>query len=346
MPIRIRHLKNQRRGTKLTYATIPIDEAGGIGGEEVGDVFDKLFHSTPRKTWQSKSDSRTTASYIEYKPGMLAKPVSPAEHDGTAESLLRLFANSPESERIAYVENFGAEENRDSQNRHLFFRLNKKGNNIVITPQPLIHSIRAEHSKLDAFSHLLSMLKKGFESSEYYDEKQYRDNSYVKENRAHRANAWGTKSKNSGITQGDVYSVELYHQRGRPEEKIADFEIVSARPENIISVNIEIDPYIPETIRDEKIKFYKEQITGKYGVPVRFFEARQTKSDFDRKSLEQKVSSVIAIAGILSSFFFLGSSITGNAIGNISKTSGSWLGIGLLVLGLIAGFFWLKNRKQ
>jgi hypothetical protein len=346
MPIRIRHYKNQRRGTELTYATIPIQEAREIDGEEVGEVLDKLFHNSPRKDWQLKSNSRTTASYIEYKPGMLAKPVSPKEHDGTAESLLRLFASSPEKERIAYVENFGAEESRDSQNRHLFFRLNKSGNRIVITPQPLIHGIRAEHSKLDAFSHLLSMLEKGFESSVYYDEKQYRDNSYVKENKSHRANAWGTKSKNPGITQGDVYSVELYHQRGRPEEKIADFEIVSAKPENILSVNVEIGPYTSKTIRDEKIRFYKEQITGKYGVPVRFFEARQTKSVFDRKSLEQKVSSVVAIAGLVSSFFFLGSSVTGNAIGSISRSSGSWIGIGLLLVGIAGALVYFRSKKR
>jgi len=65
-----------------------------------------------------------------------------------------------------------------------------------------------------------------------------------------------------------------------------------------------------------------------------------------QKSLEQKVSSVVAIAGLVSSFFLLGSSVTGNAIGNLGKSSSSWLGLVLLAIGLIAGFFWLKNRKK
>jgi hypothetical protein len=64
-----------------------------------------------------------------------------------------------------------------------------------------------------------------------------------------------------------------------------------------------------------------------------------------KKKLEQIVSGVVGIFGLASSFFLLGSSVTGNAIGNLGKSSGSWLGIILLVIGLIAGFFWLKNRK-
>jgi hypothetical protein len=62
-------------------------------------------------------------------------------------------------------------------------------------------------------------------------------------------------------------------------------------------------------------------------------------------NLEQRLSAIIGISGILGSIFFLGSSVTGNAIGNIGRSSGSWLGIVLLVIGLIVGFFWLKNRK-
>jgi hypothetical protein len=65
-----------------------------------------------------------------------------------------------------------------------------------------------------------------------------------------------------------------------------------------------------------------------------------------KKSLEQKVSSVIAIVGIDASLFFLGSSVTGNAIVNLSKSSSNFVGVILLSIGLINVFFCLKNRKN
>jgi hypothetical protein len=65
-----------------------------------------------------------------------------------------------------------------------------------------------------------------------------------------------------------------------------------------------------------------------------------------KKSLEQRVSSVVAIAGLVSSFFFLGSSITGNAIGNISRSSGSWLGICLFLVGIAGALFWFRSKKR
>jgi hypothetical protein len=82
-------------------------------------------------------------------------------------------------------------------------------------------------------------------------------------------------------------------------------------------------------------------------VPVKGYETNETQTQFVKKqSLEQKVSSVISIAGLLSSFFLLGSNITGNAIGNLSKSSVNWLGICLLAIGLIAGAFALKNKYK
>jgi len=57
-------------------------------------------------------------------------------------------------------------------------------------------------------------------------------------------------------------------------------------------------------------------------------------------------AAIIGIAGIATSLFFLGSNVTGNAIGSLSKSSGSWIGIVLLAIGLISGFFWMKNRKK
>lgn len=62
------------------------------------------------------------------------------------------------------------------------------------------------------------------------------------------------------------------------------------------------------------------------------------------KGLEQKVSSVIAITGVLGGIFFLSNNITGNAITNISPGSGNIIGVVLLMVGLVAGFFWMKKK--
>jgi hypothetical protein len=52
-----------------------------------------------------------------------------------------------------------------------------------------------------------------------------------------------------------------------------------------------------------------------------------------------------AILGLLGGIFFFSSNITGNAIANLTTKTTSFLGAGLLVIGLVAGFFWLKAKK-
>jgi F0F1-type ATP synthase assembly protein I len=103
--------------------------------------------------------------------------------------------------------------------------------------------------------------------------------------------------------------------------------------------------------------FRRPRRSFKYGLPkISAYKKRGTELGEElhaelkqeaqkKKSLEQRLSAIIGIGGFLGSIFFLGSSVTGNAIGNLGKSSSSWLGIGLLVIGLIAGFFWLKNRN-
>jgi hypothetical protein len=78
---------------------------------------------------------------------------------------------------------------------------------------------------------------------------------------------------------------------------------------------------------------------------VKWQRTSKTPLDLEKKkSLEQKVSSVIAVSGILGSVLFLGSNITGNAIADLSTKTTSFLGAGLLIVGLVAGFFWIKKK--
>jgi len=90
-------------------------------------------------------------------------------------------------------------------------------------------------------------------------------------------------------------------------------------------------------------------IPTKRGLNVLFFETGnenepQEEESSHNKSLEQRVSAFIGIAGIGASLFFLGSSVTGNAIGNLNTTSGNWIGIVLLLIGIV-GAFWYFHKK-
>ena len=62
-------------------------------------------------------------------------------------------------------------------------------------------------------------------------------------------------------------------------------------------------------------------------------------------NLENIIPAIISIGALAGGFLFLSSNITGNAISDLSTNTTSWMGGILLVVGLVAGFFWLKNRK-
>jgi len=60
--------------------------------------------------------------------------------------------------------------------------------------------------------------------------------------------------------------------------------------------------------------------------------------------LEKSVTAIIAIVSFILAFFFLSSNITGNAIGNLTETNVNIVGVVLLAIGLVAGYFWMKGR--
>ena len=64
------------------------------------------------------------------------------------------------------------------------------------------------------------------------------------------------------------------------------------------------------------------------------------------KDLGDKLTSIIAIAGLGAGIFFLSNNITGNAIANLTTKTTSFLGAGLLIVGLVAGFFWINGKKK
>ena len=53
-----------------------------------------------------------------------------------------------------------------------------------------------------------------------------------------------------------------------------------------------------------------------------------------------------SIVGLVGGIFFLSPNLTGNAIANLSKTTSSGVGVILLLVGLVAGLFWVKSSKK
>ena len=62
------------------------------------------------------------------------------------------------------------------------------------------------------------------------------------------------------------------------------------------------------------------------------------------KSLEQKVSGTTAFIALFGGVFFFSTKITANVVG-VSPQASSLIGAGLLTVGLIAGFFWVRKSK-
>lgn len=54
---------------------------------------------------------------------------------------------------------------------------------------------------------------------------------------------------------------------------------------------------------------------------------------------------VATIIAVLGGIFFLSSNITGNAIADLTTKTTSFLSAGLLIVGLVVGFFWLRRNR-
>jgi len=62
-------------------------------------------------------------------------------------------------------------------------------------------------------------------------------------------------------------------------------------------------------------------------------------------STSQGISAMLGIAAIFAGIFFLSSSMTGNVIG-LSNNVSSWTGVILILTGLVASFFWVRNQSK
>jgi CheY-like chemotaxis protein len=94
--------------------------------------------------------------------------------------------------------------------------------------------------------------------------------------------------------------------------------------------------------KKDSASFLPEELRGLSGETLE--EKLEQKGNSKNTGLGKNLTPVIATIGILSGIFFLSTNITGNAIANVSQNSGNIWGAVLLVVGLVAGFFWVKKK--
>lgn len=166
------------------------------------------------------------------------------------------------------------------------------------------------------------------------------------------SDGWAQPNPGEGITHGDRYTLEFI-----PHEATSLHEVKSSKPEDILGVNVEISAdNSPEEI-DRKMKFYQQDISDRYGIPVRYFSSKKTDDGNElirifskRQDLEQKVSATASVIGLISGIFFLSNfsksfQMSPEIFSSSSVNWNLWLGIFLIIVGISAGIFWLKKRK-
>lgn len=91
-------------------------------------------------------------------------------------------------------------------------------------------------------------------------------------------------------------------------------------------------------VRETPPGFKYNSLVGTWEGPKRVW-VRQNRDLFS------KLPVITAVIGLVGGAFFLSSNVAGNVIG-LSNTTSSWVGGVLILIGLIALGFWVKNRKD
>jgi hypothetical protein len=135
---------------------------------------------------------------------------------------------------------------------------------ILVTPQPVTHGITGTHGS--TYNDLCTILTSGFVGGLNDCDKH---NASVSRNRSRKGVYRGGEWQHREFI-GDNYTLEIVAPVKTPESPFID----RAKPEQVLSVNIEINPNIPKAEQKERIKKYREQIAKKFGVPVKFIESK------------------------------------------------------------------------
>jgi hypothetical protein len=164
-----------------------------------------------------------------------------------------------------------------------------------------------------------------------------------------------------------MYKDEIDRSNPELRERAGEIEKATARYERGVQQN-KIKKGIDELAKQFHLKYrfvpaegYKldERLTNFYRPEEREAKEKKIKEEFE-KGLRKKGSGLdrllykyhfgkqfvllISLMVFGSSFFFLGSGITGNAVGNLNNNSGAYIGIILFLIGLLGIVVYFKRK--
>lgn len=280
--IQIRKHRNLARGTELNYATVPlkdVDLQSPQFEKEVMTLLDK-FYGENKVTYKMSgynSEDRNLRFENTIKQFI--------EDSDKKEMVIRLHELDENGKTKVDVE--------AGQYYEQFLTLRKIGERLLIAPTPMIHEISARihqigarHLKPNSFDDLRSILREGFKGDEQYKKLGEAGNSVVKEGKDHRISNIKFDPVKTGITKGDRFTLEIFPELNSENNKVdgisgdpassiveneVEFAITESPPETVSSINIELDETASEEEKERKMKFYQQEITEKYHVPVRFY---------------------------------------------------------------------------
>jgi len=140
--------------------------------------------------------------------------------------------------------------------------------NILIHQMPHTHGVRASREGT-SFENLINILSTTFRGKNT-------PNSVMKSTRE-RISGWATRNVFSPLTENDRYSIELntpMRHLFEIDSPYGLFFVKKAHPRQIVSINVLLDENASAKVREQKMRFYREQIQKKFGVPIKFVEVK------------------------------------------------------------------------
>ncbi len=135
--------------------------------------------------------------------------------------------------------------------------------------------------------------------------------------------------------------LEIFMSAGRKYEEIGLFD----KAQMSYQEALKIFELTPKKVRADYSKEKIEKDLVRVKEEKEKLDIRKHKVGMHTSNLISRISSIIAVSGILGSLFFLGSDLTGNVIADLTTQTTSFIGASLLIIGLIASFFWIKSKR-
>lgn len=178
----------------------------------------------------------------------------------------------------------------------------------------------------------------------------------------------------SYLNKGDLKNGILYLQgvlasikTGDPDRKFVDIkEILNELKDKVNLSKSQYAGLIKSTPSEKKDKLYREereikelgyeaqkQLDLYRQASVRLVDRRNRSGGLEERTVGRtslpvnavaRAAAIISASGFILGAFFLSPNVTGNVIAQLTTKSSSFIGAGLVLVGIAAGLFWAKKR--